>query len=228
MGRGCLVVGTEARCGLKYHHPSVRASTSGLKGSPERSGGMTRPCGAPCASVFVDMLRCRRREHVNARRWSGSASAPALQKPGCHGDGDEHVERAGLRVDAGAGRSGGGVRRAAVRVCRHGVVRLHGLVSRQRGGVFRGDCALRYNLRREKRDYHMNLCKRKEKRRAKLRNCYAKRNTSRRRVHPRFLSWILCFLVAHICMLLLIQNLNLKKKTCVCTKTSFNIIAIPL
>lgn len=79
-------------------------------------------------------------EHVNARR---SSSTPALQEAGCYGDGDEHVERAGLRLDAGAGRSGGGVRRADVHVCRHGVVRLHGLVPRQRGGVDRRDCALR-------------------------------------------------------------------------------------
>ncbi len=74
----------------------------------------------------------------------GERSAPALQEAGCHGDGDEHVERAGLRQDAGSrGSGGGGVHRASVRVGRQGVVRVHRLVSRQRGGVAGGDCALR-------------------------------------------------------------------------------------
>lgn len=67
-------------------------------------------------------------------------SAPALQEPACHGDGDEHVERAGLRQNAGARGSGGG---GGVRVGRQGVVPVHRLVSRQHGGVDRGDRALR-------------------------------------------------------------------------------------
>lgn len=75
-------------------------------------------------------------------------STAAVQEAACHGDGDEHVERVGPRLDAGAGRSGGRVRRA-VRVRRHGVVRVNGLVARQRGGVDRGDCVLRQNLWRE-------------------------------------------------------------------------------
>lgn len=73
-------------------------------------------------------------------------SAAAVQEAAGHGD--EHAERAGPRLDARAGRSGGGVRRD-VRVRRHGVVGVNGLVARQRGGVDRGDCVLRQNLRRE-------------------------------------------------------------------------------
>ncbi len=70
-------------------------------------------------------------------------SAPALQEPACHGDGDEHVERAGLRQDAGSRRSGGGGGGGGARVGHQGVVPVHRLVSRQRGGVDRGGRDLR-------------------------------------------------------------------------------------
>lgn len=72
-----------------------------------------------------------------------------MQEAACHGDGDEHVERASLRHDASAG--GRGRVRGAVRVRGHGVVRAQGLIPGLHGGVVRGDCALGQNLRRKKK-----------------------------------------------------------------------------
>lgn len=75
-----------------------------------------------------------------------------MQEAACHGDGDEHVKRASLRHDAGAGGRGRvRVRGASVRVRGHGVVRAHGLIPGLHGGVVRGDCALGQNLRRRRR-----------------------------------------------------------------------------
>lgn len=108
---------------------SIRSSTSGLKRSPERSDEATRPC-----RYLSDGEATGGDDAVQ----NGERSAPALQEAGCHGDGNKHVEHAGLRQNAGSRRSGGGgVRRCGVRVGRQGVVRVHRLVSRQRGGVDR-------------------------------------------------------------------------------------------
>lgn len=109
---------------------------------------------------------------------NGERSAPALQEAACHGDGNEHVEHAGLRHDAGSRRSGGGVRRCGVRVGRQGVVRVHRLVSRQRGGVGRGDRALGQNLRRIKARLSHDSMQMRE-------DCYAKRGTPKQLEHPR-------------------------------------------
>lgn len=69
-------------------------------------------------------------------------ASAAVQEAARQSHGHEHAEHADLRFDSGAGRRGGDVGRAAVRVRRHRVVCINGLVSRQRGGV----CALRQNL----------------------------------------------------------------------------------
>lgn len=127
-------------------------------------------------------------------------STAAVQEAACHGDGDEHVERAGPRLDAGAGRSGGRVRRAAVRVRRRGVVRVNGLVARQRGGVDRGDCVLRQNLRREWGHYHTSPCKS---------DAVVMQNASSHAFASSNLSWMDSLLqITHICMLDVMRNLQ--------------------
>lgn len=67
-----------------------------------------------------------------------------LQETGCHGYGDEHGERVGLKLNTGAGWRCG-VRRATGRAWRHGNICISGLIPRH-CGVIRVVGALRQNL----------------------------------------------------------------------------------
>lgn len=142
---GSFLVGKEARWGFKNVLHVSRAEKIQLRWSYRREVAELAPRNMWMMTLWI---------------WT---SAAEMQEAACHGDGDEHVKRASLRHDAGAGGRGRvRVRGASVRVRGHGVVRAHGLIPGLHGGVVRGDCALGQNLRRrrrKKKHYHTRTCK---------------------------------------------------------------------
>lgn len=69
-------------------------------------------------------------------------------------------------------------------------------------------CSERKPEEREARWSRESMQMRGRRPRAKLRDCYAKRGASKRICILISLSWMLCFLIAHICMLLLMHRRN--------------------